>query len=136
MKLRLLVASSLFVSVSTAFAGPPAAAAAPAAAAGPCEGTAAAEAGACWTKEASLAQVSLQEKITIATDKLKAAKKDALVEQLKKSQYDWVVARTSHCDFMEKAEAGTATAATARSSCLYRITQLRISAMATLISTL
>jgi uncharacterized protein YecT (DUF1311 family) len=134
MKLRLLVASSLFVSVSTAFAAPPAAAAAPAA--GPCEGVPAAEAGACWTREASLSAISMQEKLTIATDKLKAAKKDALVDQLKKSQYDWVVSRTSHCEFMEKAEAGTATAATARSSCLYRLTQTRTSVLAALISSL
>ncbi|MBX7114202.1 MAG: DUF1311 domain-containing protein [Myxococcaceae bacterium] len=135
MKLRLLIASSVFVWVSSALAAPPAPAAA-AAPAGPCEGLAGAEATSCWAKEVSAVQVTLNEKIAAASDKLKAAKKDALVEVLKKSQYDWVVSRTSHCEFIEKAEAGTAVAAISRSACLYRTTQSRIAAVGLLISNL
>jgi uncharacterized protein YecT (DUF1311 family) len=97
---------------------------------------AAAETGACWTRESEIAEIGLKEKVTIATDRLKAAKKDALADQLKKAQYDWVVARTSHCDFMEKTAAGTAGEPGAKSRCRFQATQDRMNILASLISQL
>ncbi|MBX7115696.1 MAG: lysozyme inhibitor LprI family protein [Myxococcaceae bacterium] len=135
MKKKFGIVLSALVSASSVLAAPaPAKAAAPTVKAGPCEGMPTIETNACWNKEFDIAESGLKEKFTIAIDRFKAAKKDALADQLKKSHYDWVVARTSHCDFMEKATAGTPAEAGSKARCKYQLTQDRMNTLAALIA--
>lgn len=135
MKKKFGIVLGALVSASSVLAAPaPAKVAAPAVKAGPCEGMATIETSACWNKEFDIAESGLKEKFTIATERFKAAKKDALADQLKKSHYDWVVARTSHCDFVEKASAGTPSEPGSKAKCKYQLTQERMNILATLIA--